>query len=81
MTGFDGNDVLDLADIAAGSATLNYAANADGTGGTLTATDGTHTANVKLTGQYDATNFHASADTGMGTLIEYVHTGVTPPVV
>ena len=81
VSGFNSNDVLDLADIAAGSATLSYTANADGTGGTLTATDGTHTANVKLTGQYEAANFHASADTGMGTLIEYVHTGITPPIV
>ena len=33
--GFDGNDILDFADIAMGSATLSYAANAQDTGGTL----------------------------------------------
>ncbi len=75
LAGLDGNDVLDLADIAAGSATLSYAANQAGTGGTLIVTDGTHTANINLTGQYDASGFHASADAGTGTLIEYTLDG------
>ena len=78
--GFDGNDILDFADIAMGSATLSYAANAQDTGGTLTVTDGTQTANINLVGQYEATSFQATADNGMGTLIEYVYTGVTPTV-
>ena len=53
VAGFDGNDVLDLADIAFGSnTTLGYAANSNNTGGTLTASDGTHTANIELLGQY-----------------------------
>jgi hypothetical protein len=78
LSGFDSNDVLDLADIAVGSATLSYVANAQDTGGTLMVTDGTHTANINLVGQYEATSFHATADSGMGALIEYIHTGVTP---
>ena len=43
-------------------------------------TDGTQTANINLVGQYEATSFQATADNGMGTLIEYVYTGVTPTV-
>jgi hypothetical protein len=43
-------------------------------------TDGTHTANINLVGQYEAAGFQATADSGMGTLIEYIHTGVTPSV-
>ena len=50
VSGLDGNDVLDLADIATGSATVNYAANEAGTGGTLTVSDGTNTANIALVG-------------------------------
>ena len=70
VAGFDGNDVLDLADIAFGSnTTLGYAANSNNTGGTLTASDGTHTANIELLGQYMAASFVMSADGVGGTLI------------
>jgi hypothetical protein len=46
LTGFDGNDVLDLGDIAAGTATLNFTANTQGTGGTLTVSDGNYFKNA-----------------------------------
>ena len=70
VAGFDGNDVLDLADLAFGSnTTLGYAANSNNTGGTLTASDGTHTANIELLGQYMASSFAMSADGVGGTLI------------
>ena len=70
VAGFDGNDVLDLADIAFGSnTTLGYTANSNNTGGTLTASDGTHTANIELLGQYMASSFAMSADGVGGTLI------------
>lgn len=52
-------------------------ANEQGTGGTLTVTDGVNTAQVQLLGQYDAAGFTATADAGSGTLIEYVLTGLT----
>ena len=70
VAGFDGNDVLDLADLAFGSnTTLGYAANSNNTGGTLTVSDGTHTANIALLGQYTAASFVTSADGFGGTLI------------
>ena len=71
LSGLDGNDILDLADISAGSVTFTYAANQAGTGGTLTVTDSTNTANIGLTGKYDAAGFHATTDPNTGTLIEY----------
>jgi Ca2+-binding RTX toxin-like protein len=70
VAGFDGNDVLDLADLAFGSnTTLGYAANSNNTGGTLTVSDGTHTANIELLGQYIAASFVMSANGLGGTLI------------
>ena len=45
--------------------------NQDGTGGTLTVTDGTHTANIALVGQYAAEGFAIGADNGLGTLLSY----------
>ena len=38
-----------------------------------------HTALLDLVGSYDAASFSASADSGTGTMIEYVVTGLTPP--
>jgi hypothetical protein len=70
VAGFDGSDVLDLADLAFGkNTTLGYAANSSNTGGTLTVSDGTHTANIALLGQYMASSFAMSADGFGGTLI------------
>src|SRR5262249_54927271 len=71
VVGFStGGDSLDLADIAFGSnTTLGYAANSNNTGGTLTVSDGTHTANIALLGQYMAASFAMSADGFGGTLI------------
>jgi hypothetical protein len=61
---------LDLADIGFGSnTTLGYVPNNSSTGGTLTATDGTHMANIALLGQYVASSFVASSDGHGGTLI------------
>ena len=73
VTGFDSSDVLDLADLAFGSnTTLGYAANSSNTGGTLTVSDGTHTANIALLGQYMAGSFVKSGDGSDGTLIHDV---------
>ncbi|WP_246159109.1 calcium-binding protein [Reyranella soli] len=73
VAGFDGNDVLDLADLAfGGSTTLGYAGNSSGTGGTLTASDGTHMATIALLGQYAASSFAMSADGSGGTFIHDV---------
>lgn len=63
---------LDLLDFNfANGTTLNYAANADGTGGMLSVSDGAHTANITLLGQYDPAGFQTEADKAGGTLISY----------
>ena len=72
IAGFDGDDKLDLLDIAFGAdSSFSYVANAEGTGGTLTVTDGTHTANIALLGQYGVEGFEIGGDDGVGTLIKY----------
>jgi len=72
VSGFNGDDRLDLLDVNfASGATLKYTANADNTGGTLSVTDGVHTANIALLGQYDAAGFQTEADKNTGTLISY----------
>ena len=73
ISGFDGNDQLDLSDIDFGTGlTLSYASNQGGTGGTLTVSDGTDTANIHLVGQYSAEGFQTAADSGTGTLVTYM---------
>ncbi len=72
ISGFDGNDHLLLNDISAATASLNYTANADGTGGVLTVSDGTHAANIVLQGQYDAAEFQYSANATGGTSVTLV---------
>jgi hypothetical protein len=75
IAGFGAGDAIDLADLGfGGSTTLAYAANQDGSGGTLSVSDGTHSATLALLGQYAATGFQGASDPGVGTLITY-----TPP--
>ena len=70
ISGFGGPDQFDLTDIAFGTnTTLGYAANANNTGGTLTVSDGAHTANLALLGQYAASSFAAAGDGHGGTVI------------
>jgi hypothetical protein len=72
VSGFNGDDHLDLLDVAFGAATTaSYVANQAGTGGTLSVTDGVHTANIALLGQYDPAAFQTEADGTTGTLISY----------
>ena len=72
VSGFNGDDHLDLLDVNfASGATLNYTANADNTGGTLSVTDGVHAANIALLGQYDPAAFQTEADKTTGTLVSY----------
>ena len=66
-------DVIDLADIAAGAnVTIAYSGN--NSPGTLTVSDGTHTANIALDGIYSLANFTASSDGHGGTFV------IDPPV-
>ncbi|MFK4723649.1 VCBS repeat-containing protein [Bradyrhizobium niftali] len=72
VSGFNGDDNLDLLDVAFGAdTTASYVANQVGTGGTLSVTDGVHTANITLLGQYDPAGFQTEADKTTGTLISY----------
>jgi autotransporter passenger strand-loop-strand repeat protein len=70
VAGFAIPDQLDLADIAFGSGTtLGFVEAGNNTSGTLTVSDGTHTANILLLGQYAAGNFHLATDGHGGTLV------------
>jgi hypothetical protein len=71
ISGFStgGGTQLDLVDIAFGrkSTDASFAGNVDG--GVLTVTDGTHTAQIKLKGDYVGDTFAVSSDKQGGTLV------------
>jgi autotransporter passenger strand-loop-strand repeat protein len=60
---------IDLRDIAFNAATTKETFTQTGTSGTLTVTDGTHTANLTLLGQYSAHDFSLSSDGFGGTIV------------
>ena len=61
-------DVIDLADVTSGAgATITYSGN--NSPGTLTVSDGTHTASIALLGNYSLANFTASSDGHGGTSV------------
>jgi len=68
IAGLSGADALDLTDISFGP---NTAASylGDPNGGTLTVSDGVHTANIALTGNYLSSYWHLSDDGAGGTLV------------
>jgi aspartate 1-decarboxylase len=68
VAGLAGQDTLDLADI--NFATIqNPTFNGTNTGGVLTVTDGSHTANIVLLGDYTASTFNVSSDGQGGTFV------------
>jgi hypothetical protein len=72
VSGFNGDDHFDLAGVAFGAGTTaNYLENQDGTGGTLSVTDGAHAVDIQLLGQYSAGSFTTAADDTTGTLLTY----------
>ncbi|WP_441229023.1 VCBS domain-containing protein [Bradyrhizobium sp. 590_E5_N4_2] len=72
VSGMTADDHIDLLDFNFASApTLNYTPNADISGGTLSITDGAHTANIALLGTFDPTGFQIEADKTTGTLVSY----------
>jgi Tryptophan-rich Synechocystis species C-terminal domain/Lipase (class 3)/Calx-beta domain/The GLUG motif len=76
ISGLTGQDQIDLRDIGFGAnTTLLYSENAGNTGGLLAVSDGTHTANLSLSGQYTTANFTMLSDSAGGTLL------YDPPVV
>jgi autotransporter passenger strand-loop-strand repeat protein len=68
ISGFGVPGNIDLRDISFGSGTTLAYDNL-GTSGTLTVSDGTHTATLNLLGQYVAGNFTKQTDNNGGTLI------------
>ena len=71
IQGFGALDRIDLADIAFGpTTTLGYTPNSgSNSGGILVVSDGTHTANLPLLGQYAVSSFALSSDGHGGTLL------------
>jgi hypothetical protein len=72
ITGFGDADVIDLAKVDFGAATLSYHQNVGGAGGTLTISDGAHIAELSLVGNYSADNFSLAPDPLKGTAITYL---------
>ena len=68
ISGLAGADALDLADISYGAnTTASFLGNTSG--GTLTVTDGSHTANITLTGNYLSSGWTLSSDGQGGTVV------------
>jgi hypothetical protein len=79
------SDKLDLQDINFASVSWTFKENSKGTQGTLSITDGAHSANIALIGHYLAANGTASSgglnsnlfgtaiDSGSGTLVTTTH--------
>jgi hypothetical protein len=63
-------EFIDLKDIVSGASTkLTFNEAGNNTSGTLTVTDGTHTANLTLLGLYSQSNFTLSSDGAGGTKV------------
>jgi hypothetical protein len=72
-----GNDTIDFADIDP-TKVQQPSYSGDASGGTLTVTDGTHTANIGLLGNYMASTFATSSDGHGGTnLVDHASTDQT----
>ena len=71
IAGFGLPDQLDLTNISfvSGITSANFVESGGNTSGTLTVTDGTHTAQITLLGQYVTGNFHLQNDGHGGTLV------------
>jgi hypothetical protein len=73
ISGFSlaGANSLDLRDIGftSGTTKATYVDNGSHTGGVLTVTDGTHTAKIKLVGNFSGSTFTTSSDSHGGTTV------------
>ena len=71
VAGLAVGDFLDLRDISfiSGTTTKNFVEAGSNTSGTLTVSDGTHTANLALLGQYVTAQFNITSDGHGGTLV------------
>ena len=72
IAGLNDDDVIDFVTMFFGAnSSVEYHSNAEGTGGTLHVTDGTHSSNLTMIGNYDANQFHVSADVDGSLLLTY----------
>jgi autotransporter passenger strand-loop-strand repeat protein len=62
-------DAIDFAGINYASSKMTFVESSDNSRGTLTATDGIHTASITLLGQYTAASFTSASDGASGTQI------------
>jgi hypothetical protein len=69
VVGFGEQDLIDLADVAFGDKTTLGYARSSAAAGTLTVSDGIHTARIALLGNYVASSFVAASDGHGGTLL------------
>jgi hypothetical protein len=69
ISGFGVPGGIDLRDIAFNSATTTLGYSGDASSGILSVSDGVHSANIHLLGQYTAGNFTLQADGNGGTLV------------
>ncbi|MDF3214798.1 Ig-like domain-containing protein [Mesorhizobium ciceri] len=70
--GITNDDKLDLNDVLFGTGTtVAYQASQDGSGGTLTVSDGAHNATLHLLGTYDANGFRLADDGEGHTVVTY----------
>ena len=76
VSGLGAQNTIDLAGIAFDAqTTLGYSPNSNGTGGTLSLTDGIHSAKIALLGNYIASNFAMASDSHGGTVVVVEATG------
>jgi predicted Zn-dependent protease len=72
LQNFASIDKLDITNLGFGANTsLGFTENANNNFGTLSVSDGTHSASIILLGQYIASGFTKGADAGSGTMIAY----------
>ena len=70
VSGFKAQDVIDLSGMAFGAqTTLGYLPNSNQTGGTLSVTNGSQSANIALLGSYIASSFATESDNHGGTMV------------
>jgi hypothetical protein len=73
ISGFKGADAIDLTNVNSATAAIAYHENAQGTGGVLTVSDGTHAAQLSFLGNYSAAKFDIASDQVHGALITMHH--------
>jgi hypothetical protein len=70
VSGFGSHDTIDLSNILASTASISYTANNSNSGGILTVTDGSNTANISLSGDYASADFHIAPDQTSHVLVQ-----------